>query len=374
VVISPARESETEPATTVGTPGHAAADRTRRAPIRRTLVADPGDAGLAATRSVPDDHLGHLLARVVRVRAERAARTVAAVSSATIQRKLIVADEPITDPSDIARRLGLTDYIASIDKLVRSDTVYGFTTPELFADAVEAAYKKDSAEQVARLQAHLPGAESDPPPPWPIMLALNDFFDAHPGFTRYLRRTDLTFDFHSRAAVGYGGGLFKDGRVNIWPQRIIQRGHGLDQRPLEPTAFVRLVLHELGHATFQRMLAENAEDDRAFREAWETLANVGTRGAAMQGVEVGSNPASHRRPYQANKYDEFCAEMFMLGLTDRHLLVAASTNPELPVDVRKAWQGAREILDAYTAGWACPDQRPGRDLKHLARTTDPCRE
>lgn len=214
--------------------------------------------------------------------------------------------------------------------------------------------------------------------PAPQAAAVMCFHDAYPQFWSSLDKT-IVIKFNSSDADSRGGGLFKDNVVHM---------SALPCTP--PGAFVRLFVHELGHASFERILLENknmpvdictyAVPDLAdphadpgsdgggrraellaywnamtpqaklLYEAWLTLRHE--NGKWLVGLDLWEDPKGNRlwpgqrRPYQANSFSEFCAETFMLfamGDLHDHVQVVLD-NPEFGADVQMAWRKAWRVL------------------------------
>lgn len=212
----------------------------------------------------------------------------------------------------------------------------------------------------------------------PQAAAVMCFHDAYPRFWPSLGKT-IVIKFNSSDADSRGGGLFKDNVLHM---------SALPCTP--PGAFVRLFVHELGHASFERVLLENKNmpleistyavpdltDLRAdpgpiggkrraellaywnamtpqaklLYEAWLTLRHE--NGKWLVGLDLWEDPKGnrlrpgHRRLYQANSFSEFCAETFMLfamGDLYDHVQVVLD-NPEFGTAVQMAWRTAWRVL------------------------------
>jgi hypothetical protein len=230
--------------------------------------------------------------------------------------------------------------------------------------------------------------------------ALNDVLKRFPKFVERLKRSIKGVKFGSGTGKEFGGGVFKDGVIEI---------ASLEWTPAE--GFARIFVHETGHATFQRALLKDvdlpgivdsgaivdllarraaleatnnavqasspgtvkqphpelvaisrrlreggalnmfnamSDDAKAFYRAWGVLRRNG--GEYMLGVDLGGGvDAAQRRKYQAGAFKEFCAETFMLkamGDLDSHLSVLR-TRTDIPSEVHTAWESVQKIQTKY---------------------------
>ncbi len=229
--------------------------------------------------------------------------------------------------------------------------------------------------------------------PLPQASALFDFLAAYPGFWgRLSNRCRITLN--SRKANGRGGGLYeaKDGMIYI---------SSLPATP--PGAFIRLVIHETGHAMFEHdllgghpmpvplytydvatwpakfdPLKPGEKDDKVLTDDSRTIQELqdywdGMSAAAKQFyhawltlqqhrehllcLDLWQDPngnrlwSGHRRTYQAGNFSEFCAEVFMLyAMGDLHpYLVTLLADGLVHHDVKVAWRNAWHVLEAVAA-------------------------
>lgn len=230
---------------------------------------------------------------------------------------------------------------------------------------------------------HLVG-DPDLDVPLPQAGAVIRFLDAYPRFWAALVPRITAIRFESRTADGRGGGLF-----NLQDDRVIYLSK---LRATPPGAYVRLLVHETGHATFEAILLDGhrmpyeldtdqvrrlvgrtdpgtgrlarqvrgywdamSDPARTFYRAWLTLR--ADRGRHLLGLDLWQDPAGNRlspdqrRGYQAGNFGEFCAEVFMqYAMGDLHPYVAAVlADHTTPADVRTAWRNAWHVLDAVAA-------------------------
>ncbi len=204
-------------------------------------------------------------------------------------------------------------------------------------------------------------------------MALGGFLEMHPDFKDSLK--SVSFNFLSAEANKLGG-LYQDNTVHIEADRGQQ----------SPEVFMRLLLHEIGHATFQKMLlnvrdqplGEDAAKDKpgkstevdelakelegriaplnadgkALYDAWMTLKNNGGQNLFVVGLgSVGDLKA--RRDYQIGSFNEFCAETFMhvvnAGAAWKEHVQAMLENPEgnVPEEHQQAWRTIVDVMDRY---------------------------
>jgi hypothetical protein len=77
--------------------------------------------------------------------------------------------------------------------------------------------------------------------------ALNDYLQRHPGFLAYLKSKGIDFVLASDKTSAYGEGVYINGTIYL--------GDGLNSET--PEVFLRMLLHEVGHATYQRAVLPN---------------------------------------------------------------------------------------------------------------------
>jgi hypothetical protein len=100
---------------------------------------------------------------------------------------------------------------------------------------------------------------------------------------------------------------------------------------------------------------------KTFYHAWLTLRAHRTR---LLGLDLWRDPQrnrlspEHRQSYQAGKFDEFCAEVFMqYAMGDLHpYLVTLLADPRVEDVVKAAWRNAWSVLEAVAAPILGPRQ------------------
>lgn len=223
-------------------------------------------------------------------------------------------------------------------------------------------------------------AQPDLDLPLPQAGAVVRFFDAYPGFWAALVPRTTAIRFDSRTADSRGGGLFHDDGV-IYLSKL---------HATPPSAFVRLLVHETGHATFERILlaggsmphalgvakalpehntAETGREVKVLQTYWDGMSDPAKtfyhawltlradNGRHLLGLDLWQDPRGHRlspaqrRAYQAQTFGEFCAEMFMLyAMGDlRPHVEAALADHTVPAEVRTAWRNAWHVLVTVAA-------------------------
>jgi hypothetical protein len=217
--------------------------------------------------------------------------------------------------------------------------------------------------------------------PLPQADAVMCFCTAYPRVWPKLVNAKIPVKFNSRTSDTRGGGLFD--RNQIYLSKLFGTPAG---------AFVRLLVHEIGHALFEvtllnfgkmphdlatdkvadlarpvaqsvlRDLSANCQDiqrfwdgmsaqAKIFYQAWRTLRQGG--GAHLLGLDLWEDPVgnrlapSQRRPYQANDFGEFCAEVFMLyAMGDlQPYVLALLADGGIPQNVKIAWKNAWHVLE-----------------------------
>jgi hypothetical protein len=78
--------------------------------------------------------------------------------------------------------------------------------------------------------------------------ALDDYLTENPKLAAYLNARKITVQFNSGQAANYGEGLFIDNTVHLGYLSAVR-----------PDTFLRLFLHETGHATFQRLVVPHQQ-------------------------------------------------------------------------------------------------------------------
>jgi hypothetical protein len=190
--------------------------------------------------------------------------------------------------------------------------------------------------------------------------SLGDFLKRNPNVGRNLEAADVDWALLSKHQFigSFGGAAVIDDRIHIEQWLLGEGGQG----------FLRMAVHEAGHATFQRMLltginwsveadyGNQAPDDNAleadgqtFYQAWQVIRQkpqfffvVDMPGDASEATGAG------RQGYLARKFSEFCADSFMhLALKKADLQAHVQNLPGSETDVRKAWHNALAVLLKY---------------------------
>jgi len=241
--------------------------------------------------------------------------------------------------------------------------------------------------------------------PLPQAAGLLRFLDTYPQFLPNLHNRISRIRFNSRRADSRGGGVFN-----------LDKDLAIDMSTLlgtPPGAFVRLFVHETGHATFEAALLNNrsmpVELDkgelpdlptlpglshlvdpsrpgvqnaptgadplpgrgeryqemlvfwngmtpaaRAYYRAWLTLRQE--HGAHLLGLDLWRDPRGNRLSphqrlgYQAGNFGEFCAETFMqYAMGDLHAHVRAILAGHVEPAVKIAWRDAWIVLEKVAA-------------------------
>ncbi|MEU4447407.1 hypothetical protein AB0K14_28960 [Actinosynnema sp. NPDC050801] len=230
--------------------------------------------------------------------------------------------------------------------------------------------------------------------PLPQAAAFAHFLEVYPAFWGNLVRKGCTIVFNSSRANSRGGGLYEPREKTIYMSLL-----GVTP----PGAFVRLLVHETGHALFESTLLDDhpmpplltagkadglpSEYDplptgvhedkdltqlghevqqlqdywdrmsvhaKTFYHAWLTLRDHRQH---LLGLDLWRDPKGNRlspgqrRSYQAGKFDEFCAEVFMqyaMGDLRPHL-VTLLADPEVGDPVKLAWRNAWQVLETVAA-------------------------
>lgn len=190
-------------------------------------------------------------------------------------------------------------------------------------------------------------------------IALLSFFEANPkllaafskGGLLSLREISLEND------KGQGGGVFSGGGI------FINQGEGIKD------SFMRILVHEMGHASLQRLLGVTndkpieTEDGKKLAEAWEILKkdeenfyglDLGTYNKVEYSTIYANKKPRARDPQSRKKYQqvtfiEFVAESFMhMALVPDQLrehVNSIKDNPNVSEEAKQAWKIALEILE-----------------------------
>ncbi|MEV6829897.1 hypothetical protein [Amycolatopsis sp. NPDC051102] len=205
----------------------------------------------------------------------------------------------------------------------------------------------ENDKQVAKLKSKLGKTSRADLVPGRNLREFNEFLDANPAFVDYLIKANIRIIFSSSQAKGIGG-LYTHADKTVHLESEV--------KDASPGVFLRLLLHEMGHASFQQVLMTTTpgalnQDEQAFRDAWAVLRR--NDGQYLLGLDLGqSRGPVARKKYQANDFVEFCAENFMHRVTapdllNQHLIAINKPGNHVPQDVRDAWRDAIAILDKY---------------------------
>jgi hypothetical protein len=77
--------------------------------------------------------------------------------------------------------------------------------------------------------------------------ALNNYLQRYPGFVAYLKNKGIEFVLASAKTAAYGEGVYINGTIYL----------GAPLNTESPEVFLRMLLHEVGHATYQRAVLPN---------------------------------------------------------------------------------------------------------------------
>jgi hypothetical protein len=224
---------------------------------------------------------------------------------------------------------------------------YDSTAPVSVTTELERA----TGEQLTAWRSSLSGlraivADDELEVPLPQAAAVLRFHRTYPPVWQRLTAAKVRVKFNVRTSDGRGGGLFDNNTIY------------LSKLPTTPSgAFVRLLVHEIGHALFETALLDHrtmphelvadkladlrkpvessalwdrgqdcqriqrfwdamSDPAKTFYQAWLTLRQ--NDGARLLGVDLWTDPNGNRldpeqrRKYQAQNFGEFCAEVFML--------------------------------------------------------------
>jgi hypothetical protein len=258
-----------------------------------------------------------------------------------------VIEAMIDDPAVMRR---------SLDELVREiprviDLAFGDASarPDDTADTVRLARRvAEDLGQQDRLKSSLPGAGGTFPAGRQLR-PVNELLAINPALAHLLAAAGIRIHFASSKAKGLGG-LYTHEDLTVHLDPLVSDS--------PPSVFLRLLLHELGHATFQQMILGAGDqllatpgDAQALHAAWQVLRR--DSGRHLLGLDLGGGrSATERKAYQANDFHEFCAESFMMRVVepDRlNLYVRYINSPRnrIPAEVRDAWRDVVVILDKY---------------------------
>ncbi|MFI5957391.1 hypothetical protein [Cryptosporangium sp. NPDC051539] len=209
--------------------------------------------------------------------------------------------------------------------------------------------------------------------------AVNGFLAAHPRFWPNIQMCLSTVVWGSKWTKDWGGFVY----YHTYQDAMVQFNQELHVRSEPETApqnFLRLFLHETGHACFERLLRHDLSISpvvaqhvpphrvqasyeitmigdlppaaRLFYDAWMELKH--DNGAGFCCLDLGADRTNgrmspaQRRKYQADDFSEFCAEMFMMYAMGDLPTFMKGLEPDT-ADSR-AWVSALAVLDF----WAKP--------------------
>jgi hypothetical protein len=325
--------------------------------------------------------LDAVLARAVLAREDsRPAPRVAPRHGALLQRKLILNGTQRNTADDVRADLG-TDFDAMQDLVEDLINLPGASVRISMAalrevDAFRTAGTRPTSREamVATLQLLSHGAWTytetvgrgalptinafNTPAILTNLFQLGEFLEENPNVIVNLTAAGVGWELTSKhPQIGnFGGGAVIEDRIHIADSVLAQKG------------FMRMVVHEAGHATFQRLLLtgekwtdaanHGTEQPHAaaltatghkFYEAWKVLRDrpefffiVDMPGTATASRGVG------RRAYLAEQFTEFCADSFMhFALKEAKLRDHVDRLPDTEVAVKEAWQHALSVLVLY---------------------------
>lgn len=196
--------------------------------------------------------------------------------------------------------------------------------------------------------------------------ALNKHMEGHPGLSELATKHGLQIKFNSPTAKGLRG-MYTKGNKTAHVEG--------DVSTVRSDYFLRTLIHEMGHGTFQRELLKGeleeatnkgkvdsilmseaeqgkfTDDGALFFKAWEVLRqNSADR---MFGMSLGTDSTDEesRRNYQAATFTEFCAESFMHMAVEESALATFVINlarrKGTPREVLVAWRDVLRILQKY---------------------------
>jgi hypothetical protein len=218
--------------------------------------------------------------------------------------------------------------------------------------------------------------------PSPQAAAVIRFHETYPLVRPQLMQAKVLVSFNSSRSDGRGGGLFDNNTIYLSKLLITPAG-----------AFVRLYVHEIGHALFEAKLldgkampyflaTDNLADlprqqsalwDRSqqcqeIQLFWDNMSDLAKTlyqawrrlrrdyGAQLLGIDLWEDPRRNRlspeqrRRYQAGNFGEFCAEVFMLyAMGDLQAHVLAILASDIDEDVQTAWKNAWYVLQTVAA-------------------------
>jgi hypothetical protein len=310
-----------------------------------------------------------------------------------IQRQLVVNGKEVTRPEDLATELG-EDFEAmqkGIQKLVDLPGKPVNLTLDQLKDVIKytkrGAMPTDTAAKLAVLQLVSYGAWTNPGVKAVSAAAystgsmknlknLGTLLKYHQKNTENLKVAGVTFELMSARMdlLNMGGAAVINNVIHIHTSAMTE--------PWEK--FARLVVHEMGHATFQRALVRGeglsdaanegsakpdekalVEDGKLFYEAWQIIRQKPQYFYLTEMPDYGpKSKGKERQEYLRDKFTEFCAESFMhLGLHKEELQEHIGRIPPEAGNVKQAWQSAMRVLLKYESQMFTPaeDDEPVAD-------------
>ena len=300
----------------------------------------------------------------------------------SIQRQLVIGEKPIETVEDLDKEIVLKHkgLDGTVEKLINLPKPAVNVTYEALIEVhkylIDSKEPTDSNAKVALLQLLSHGAwtrtQTSSKAAMPLFNIWNDFrkkalghltdlgkfLEENPNVGKHLEAAGVGWDLSSSdtSIEGMGGGAVKDERIKIREWVLSEKG------------FTRMVVHEAGHATFQRLFITGEE--------WTEAANIGKEKPSEKALTAdgmkfynawmeirehpelfyitempGDSSASKkegRGKYLAGQFTEFCAESFMhLALEKAKLKIHVETLSKEKTTVKKAWNDVVEILTKY---------------------------
>ncbi|MBM7775339.1 hypothetical protein JOD54_005543 [Actinokineospora baliensis] len=270
------------------------------------------------------------------------------------------------------------EQLAGLVPVVRERFLAGQAGADRHAEAVTELLNARQALPTLRTLVGTPTLDI----PLPQAAAVVKFFARYPDF---LATLPCKLVFASREANGRGGGVYKPAEQEIHISQMLVT---------PPGAFLRLLVHEIGHPMFELALLDHrpmpvmlATDDvtelrdrfdrlddsgltkaseslaecqaywnqmsshaKTFYRSWRTLRRADQY---LLGLDLWEDPNGHRlsprqrQAYQAEKFGEFCAETFMqyaMGDLHGHVMKLLA-DPTVPAGVKSAWRNAWSVVE-----------------------------
>jgi hypothetical protein len=274
----------------------------------------------------------------------------------------------------------LQTHVSSINSVYRSITAHA---PVPLKDCESAIVQQLTACQSSLAELRDLVGDQALDVPSPQAAAVICFDKTYPQVWPQLGKEGVRVKFNSSASDNHGGGFFRDNIIHMSGLLVTPAG-----------VFVRLLVHEIGHALFETRLLnrktmphylvadkladlsvaqttlwerskecqsihrfwdEMSDQAKTFYQAWHTLRKDG--GPHLLGIDLWEDPRrnrldpAQRRRYQAGNFGEFCAEVFMLyamGDLRAHVLGLLDRD-DVSQDVKTAWKNAWHVLQTVAA-------------------------